>query len=82
MDAGLIGRLAVGVLMLGVGFSEYRRGRHGMVLICVGMVLTSVFGYVYRAPLLIAGIVLMLAGAWMTWVRKPRSGPDGINAGG
>ncbi len=74
MDAGLVGRLAVGAVLLAVGYGEYRRGRYGMVMICVGMVLTTVFGYVYRAPLLIAGIVLMLAGAWITWLRKPESG--------
>ena len=52
-----------------------------MVMICVGMVLTTVFGYVYHAPLLIA-IVLMLAGIWTTWVRKARSGLNGMNTGG
>ena len=74
MDAGLVGRLAVGALLLGVGYGEYRRGRYGMGINCVGMVLTTVFGYVYHAPLLIAGVVLMLVGCWITWVRKPESG--------
>ena len=49
-----------------------------MVMRCVGMVLAAV----YHEPLRIAGIVLMLAGIWMTWVRKSRSGPHGMNTGG
>jgi hypothetical protein len=77
MDLGLVGRLAVGAVLLVVGYGEYRRGRHGMVMIYVGMVLTTVFGYVYHAPLLIAGIVLMLVGGWITWLRKSESGSTG-----
>ena len=50
------------MLLLGVAYREYRRGARGMAMICAGVTLTAVFGYVYHPPLLIAGIVLMLVG--------------------
>ena len=74
--SGLVVRLALGVLLLGVAYREHRRGARGMAMICAGVTLTAVFGYVYHPPLLIAGIVLMLVGIWLTWVRKVKSSPS------